>query len=89
MKSTILTKINKTQLQFKDLIGIVKTQGDTKFLLKFTELCHPRAINTTLSLESGKIRVETAKTYYDYTIYATHIKRVDGLKNSTVWYQIN
>lgn len=88
MKSTILTKINRVQVQFKDKINIVKTEGDGDFLMDFVKKDQPRGYNLTAT-GPNSCNVETQKRLYQYTIYSTHIKRYDPATDNTVWFKIS
>lgn len=78
MKSVILTKVNRVNLNFaKEIEARGRKSNDVVFLEKFVRHCHPGK-STEVVMGDDNAIVYTTKGTYSYTIYRDYILKQTG-----------
>lgn len=78
MKSVILTKVNRVNLNFaQEIEARGRTSNDMVFLEKFVRHCHPGK-GTEVVIGEDYVMVYTTKGTYSYTIYRDYILKQTG-----------
>ncbi len=88
MSSTILTKVNKINLPFKDQINELRGYGDIEFLKKFVPLFASKSHSITIK-DTSVIDLCTPSTYTRFTIYPKYIVRYDVTNDKKYIYKIS
>jgi hypothetical protein len=83
MKSNILTKVNKVNIQFKDRIYLKAVPTDSD-LIEFVKFCHPKQ---DLTITDNQVNVFNNNSHYIYINLGTHYQRLNTDTQAKVYYK--